>query len=387
VSVIFTWYSHQFDDRAPQSIPGPPHRNAASAPSGRDLALDMAATTKLVDIQGYTRRGDYVRTLQLRGPDGSTASVLTLGGRLLDLRTPAGRCLVLPLETVRDVEDDGAYVGVAVGRTANRIRGGCLRLGATVPELERNENEVNHIHGGRHGWDKRLFSVRASGVNWVSLYLFSPEGDQGYPSAVGVEVRYELRRGGELRVDLTTHNVGDAETITNMTVHPYFDLSGSGGREQGAALGWTMHAPRCGRYLPLDATNVPTGAIAAVDGTPYDFRAPRTIGRVTPACGGFDSFFLLDAHDPATAQMELLVTVEGDGARLDCWSNQPGFQLYTANGFSGEPPGGFARHGSIAIEPSAHVDAGNHSNFPSISLQPGQSKTQSIAFVFSDVLH
>lgn len=336
----------------------------------------------MTSIEGYTRRGDYVRTIQLLSGDDMTASVLTLGGRVVDLRLPSGRRLVLPLDSVRAVEDDGAYVGVAVGRTANRIRGGKLQLGKSGSELERNDGEVNHIHGGKNAWDKRLFSVKGSGVNWVSLYLFSPEGDQGYPSAVDVEVRYELRSGGELRVDMTTRNVGDEVTITNMTSHLYMDLSGCDGSTEGAALGWTMHAPACGRYLPLDATSVPTGAVEGVDGTRYDFLKERLIGEE------YDNFFLVNGDvEEAQRQMELLVTVRGEGVRLDCLSNQAGFQLYTSNGFpeggESKPGLGFARNGSIAIEPSAYLDAGNHPHFPSILLAPGESRTQSIAYVFT----
>lgn len=338
----------------------------------------------MASVEGYTRRGDYVRTVRLVAPDGMTASVLTLGGRVVDLRMPSGRQLTLPLASVREVEDDGAYIGVAVGRTANRIRAGRLRLGRTVSDLERNDNQVNHIHGGRHAWDKRLFSVRSRGPNWVQLYLFSPEGDQGYPSAVDVWVRYALDPGGALRVDLSTRNVGDVDTITNMTSHMYLDLSGHGGTRTDAALRWTLRAPGCGRYLPLDPTAVPTGAVETVEGTRYDFREAREIA------GQYDNFFIRDGDEPEEDRGEaLLCEVRGAGVRLEVSSNQPGFQLYTSNGFDGgeceprRPPlSGFARCGSIAIEPSAYLDAGNHSNFPTISLPPGKERTQTIVYKF-----
>lgn len=331
----------------------------------------------MASIEGYTRRGDYVRTIHLRAPDGMTASVLTLGGRLVDLRLPSGRQLALPLASVRAVEDDGAYIGAAVGRTANRIRAGRLRLNRTDSELERNDSAAaNHIHGGRHAWDKRLFSVRARGPASVDLYLFSPEGDQGYPSAVDVRVRYALAARGELRVDMETRNVGDAHTITNMTSHLYVDLSGRAGAHRDAALRWSLRAPACARYLPLDPAATPTGAVEPVAGTRYDFRAAR------PIAEEYDSFFVRDGDEPEDARAEaLLCEVRGDGVRLEVWSNQPGFQLYTANGFPADPAP-FAKCGSVAIEPSAYLDAGNHANFPTIALPPGKTRTQSIVYKF-----
>jgi hypothetical protein len=181
----------------------------------------------VLSLEGYLSNGDYATTVSIAGPDGMSASILTLGARLLDLRTPSGRGLVLPLATIEKVEADCAYIGVVVGRTANRVRDGLLCIaGKSSRELERNEDSVNHIHGGQRGWDKRIYSVRSRGASWVELYLFSPEGDQGYPSALDVTVRYELRAGGQLCIDLKTCNVGSESTVTNMTVHPYFDLSG-----------------------------------------------------------------------------------------------------------------------------------------------------------------
>lgn len=170
------------------------------------------------DIEGYTKDGNYVRTVQIEGMDGMRASVLTLGARLLDLRMPDGRPLVLSFGSVPEVEADMAYVGVAVGRTANRIRGGTLCIDDVSTKLETNEQGRNHIHGGRRAWDKRLFAVTERRKNAVELFLFSPDGDQGYPSSVEVRVRYELRGNGKLFISLSTTNVGSAPTITNMTV-------------------------------------------------------------------------------------------------------------------------------------------------------------------------
>lgn len=344
----------------------------------------------MAHVEGYTESGDYIRTVSLVGPDGMRASVLTLGGRLLDLRLPDGRCMVLPLRSVSAVEEDGAYIGVAVGRTANRIRSGRLRLGRAVSaDLELNENDTNHIHGGRRAWDKRLFSVRARGVNWVELYLFSPDGDQGYPSDVEVRVRYELRGEGRLHIDLETRNVGSTDTITNMTVHPYFDLSGNEGRLHDAVLNWKMFAPSCKHVLVLDNANLPTGEVADVNKTPFDFCSERTIGASLPDTGAFDNYLVVDGQhieeNSRSLQMQRVVSVtaEESNVKMDVETNQPGFQFYTAGAFDGSGPSGFERNGSFCVEPSGFIDAGNRDEFPSIALAPGCTKTQSVSYIFS----
>lgn len=175
---------------------------------------------KPIDITGYTSDGDFVNTIHLTSSDGMTASILTYGARLIDLRLADGRPLTLSFPSLSEIEKDPAYVGVVVGRTANRIRDGRLRRDNAFPnvQLQRNENNRNHTHGGRRGWDKRLFAVREQSKSGVELFLFSPDGDQGYPSSVEVVVRYELTGNGRITVALTTTNVGRQLSVTNMTV-------------------------------------------------------------------------------------------------------------------------------------------------------------------------
>lgn len=177
-----------------------------------------------IDINDYTQHGDYVKTIHLTSPQGMKASILTLGARLIDLRLPDNRPLSLSLTTLQQIEADQAYIGVAVGRTANRIKHGILpssRAAHSHVELQKNEEDRNHTHGGKRAWDKRLFAVRHVSKSSVDLYMFSPDGDQGYPSSVEVCVRYELRDEGQLAISLITTNVGRHQTVTNMTVRSH----------------------------------------------------------------------------------------------------------------------------------------------------------------------
>ncbi len=171
-------------------------------------------------LEGFTEDGDYARTIVITGRDGMKASILTLGARLIDLRMSDGKPLTLSFDSLEDVEADKAYVGVPVGRVANRISGGEFEIGGVKTVLEKNDGKGNHIHGGRKSWNKRIFSVEHVFENQVDLFLYSADLDQGYPSAVEVRVKYSLRGEGELLVSLRTRNVGLKPTITNMTVRP-----------------------------------------------------------------------------------------------------------------------------------------------------------------------
>lgn len=171
-----------------------------------------------------------------------------------------------------------------------------------------------------------------------------------------------------------------------MTVHPYFDLEGAGGRREGSALDWSMHIPCGGGILEVDPVGLPTGEIVEVSSTAFDFRGKRAIGAILPVSGGFDHFYVIDKHPPEDeAQMQLVATVESPRVMLEVVSNQPGFQIYTSNGFSGDPPNWFAKQGSVAIEPSQYIDAGNNGKFPSVSLAPGRTRSQRIIYKFTEL--
>ena len=163
-----------------------------------------------------------METITIVSPDGMSASILTLGARLVGLRLGDSRPLTLSFERLEQIEADDAKVGVVIGRIANRIRIARLsRYEHIDPRafLEKNDaHKLHHIHGGTTAWDKRLFAANHLSDNVVELKTFSPHGDQGYPSSVNVIVRYELRDPGQLVVTLTTTNVGAEPTVTNMTV-------------------------------------------------------------------------------------------------------------------------------------------------------------------------
>lgn len=167
----------------------------------------------LVPVKGVTRDGDRVESVSIQGPDGMCAMILPLGARVVDLRLANGKSMVRAFHTLEEVEKDEAYHNVAVGRVANRIKGG--KYGNV--ELDRN-NGKHHIHGGRRGWDKKLWNITRHTVSSLVLSLCSPHCEQGYPACVEATIIYELRGDGEFYVEFITRNLSDIDTITNMTV-------------------------------------------------------------------------------------------------------------------------------------------------------------------------
>ena len=152
-----------------------------------------------------------------------------------------------------------------------------------------------------------------------------------------------------------------------------------------------MHAPECSKFLILDNDNVPTGEVALVSGTRFDFREPRKLEEEGTPFEGYDNFFIATEERSLDAPMRSLATITGPTSikektiKMEVLSNQPGFQMYTANGFNSTCDNGFAQFGSIAVEPSGFIDAANHKHFPSIVLEPRQTRRQLISYRFTVV--
>lgn len=175
-------------------------------------------------------------------------------------------------------------------------------------------------------------------------------------------------------------------------VHPYFDLTGRSGRARDSVLDYQIVAPSCHHYLVLDDYNVPTGVIAPVEGSRFDFRKKRAIADRAEPFPGYDQYFVATGETSLDGPLQSLVTItapageHGPGMEMEVFSNQPGFQMYTANGFDGTGAGAFEKFGSIAVEPSGYIDAGNNDAFPSIALEPSETRRQLITYKFKAIL-
>ncbi|MEZ5830559.1 MAG: aldose epimerase family protein [Dongiaceae bacterium] len=337
-----------------------------------------------MSISEFGRFGDQsVQEMRLRGACGTEASVITYGAILRDLVVPIGgkkRRVVLGFRSLNGYVTGGAYIGATVGRCINRIDCGFTLDGKhyTVPA---NEGDHVHLHGGPNGFSKRVWRLVGSTDNAVTLELVSPDGDEGYPGTLTARCTYAIDRPGTLTIVLTATT--DAPTVCNLGHHSYFTLQpGSDVRDHRMMVAADF-------YTPLDRSLIPTGEVASVVDTIYDFRQLRPI-RVDGG-PGYDINFVLDqgwVQHATPDQLPVaarLVSPSGDLA-MDLSTTEPGLQFYEGIRL---PPSGEAYEGEphlpyrgLCLEPQRFPDAINHPHFSPVVLRPGETYRQVTAFRF-----
>jgi aldose 1-epimerase len=331
---------------------------------------------------GVTPDGRTVESHTLRSGGSMQVSVLTYGGIVRSIVVPDRRGelanVVLALPDLESYLNRNPYFGCITGRYANRIAGGRFSIDGVEHRLATND-PPNHLHGGRVGFDKVVWAARTipdgDGAR-LRLSHTSLDGDEGYPGSLRVEVDYLVSTDGSLRIDYGATT--DAPTIVNLTNHSYFNLAGEGaGDVYDHEL--VIHARR---YTPVDATQIPTGALEAVEGTPMDFREPRAIGdrmderfEQLAIARGHDHNYVLDREGAGLAPAARAVD-PGSGRTLEVLTTEPGIQLYAGNlldgsltGPSGRP---YGRGAGFALETQHFPDSPNRPEFPSTALRPGE---------------
>lgn len=331
---------------------------------------------------GRTADGTDVQVFTLGSEQGLQAEILTLGGTLRSLTLPLkGKRipLVLSLPDLPAYLKDTSYLGQLVGRYGNRIGGAAFELDGKRYELSRN-NGPNTLHGGVLGFGKYVWDVLDSGrgkTSFVKLGHRSPDGVNGFPGNLDVTAKISVT-GNTLTLEYEAST--DKPTPINLTWHPYFTPSGDPGRPIDE-LQLVIHA---NEYLPVNAARVPTGEIAPVAGTPFDFRKPKSVA-VPPAAshpqialtGGFDHCWVR-AKRLSTSTMARLYS-PSSGVHMSISSDLPGLQVYGAYHLRNVYPGWHA----ICLEPENFPDAPNHANFPSSILRPGTSYRCFMSYAFS----
>jgi len=330
---------------------------------------------------GRTVDGKEVEVFTLGSEPGLQAEILTLGGTLRSLTLPVGGRripLVLSFPDLSGYLKDTSYIGQLVGRYGNRIGGAAFELDGKRYELSRN-NGPNTLHGGEVGFGKYVWTVLDSGstkiMDFVKLGHRSPAGINGFPGNLDVSARIYINKN---TLGLDWEATTDAPTPINLIWHPYFTPSGDPGRPIDE-LQLRMSASH---YLPVNQARVPTGEIAPVAGTPFDFRKAKTVA-VPPAAshpqialtGGYDHCWVLDKGAKVAAELYC----PSSGVRMIVKTSLPGLQLYGAYHFKQVYPG---LHG-ICLEPENFPDAPNHANFPSSILRPGETHRSYMSFTFS----
>ncbi len=340
------------------------------------------AATARRDAAGTLADGSAVEAVTLTAANGVSARILTYGATLQSLKAPdrngAIADVLLGYDDAADYEAHPNFFGVTVGRYANRIGGGTFTLDGKSYRLPLND-KVNSLHGGKVGFDKRLWRIAAVKDGSVTMTLTSADGDQGYPGKLDVTVTYALSDDGALTI--TFGAATDKPTVVNMTNHGIFNLSGEGSPM--GALGHRLTIP-AKAITPVDAHLIPTGALRPVEGTVFDFRNGRVLaegvrdGRDPQIVvgQGYDHNFALDKGLTATPGLAARLEDPVSGRVLEVSTTEPGVQLYTGNFLDGTYVGK-GRHlyrmgDGIALEPQKFPDSPNKPDFASARVDPGK---------------
>ncbi|WP_443047075.1 aldose epimerase family protein [Streptomyces sp. NBC_00267] len=315
---------------------------------------------------------------------GTRMKVLSWGGIVQSLEIPDrhGRHadVCLGFDTIEDYVARTPYFGALIGRYGNRIAEGRFTLDGEAHQVDVNDG-VNSLHGGATGFDRQVWDVEPfteGSDTGLRLYRTSPDGEMGYPGTLDVKVTYTLTGRGDWRVDYEATT--DRATVVNLTSHVYWNLAGeSAGTVEGHEL---MIA--AARYTPTDAGLIPTGELAEVSGTPFDFREPRTIGSGLRAghvqqvrAQGYDHNWVLDKGVTAEPVHVATLRDPGSGRTLEIATDQPGLQFYSGNFLDGTLVGtggrAYRQGDALCLETQHFPDSPNQSAFPSTLLRPGQT--------------
>lgn len=338
----------------------------------------MQATTKVTkEPFGKTADGTPVEIYTLA--DGTIeARIMTYGGTVVSLKTPDRNGhvddIVQGFDSLDGYLGNEPFFGALIGRYGNRIAKGHFTLDGKTYTLPINDGP-NTLHGGTKGFDKVVWQGKEI-ENGVEFTYLSKDGDQGFPGNLKAVVRYTLV-GSDLRIDYSATT--DKDTVVNLTNHSYFNLSGQG---SGDILKQVMQI-NASHYTPVDATLIPTGKIAPVAGTPFDFRTPHVIGeridqdnQQLKYARGYDDNWVLD-NTTGKLAVAAKASDPDSGRTLEVLTTQPGVQFYTGNFLDGTLTGKqgkvYKHRYAFCLETQHFPDSPNHPNFPSTELKPGQT--------------
>jgi aldose 1-epimerase len=381
----------------------------------RRFALSVVHSVALLAIIGSIARGGEARAVADiksqrsfdkmdfgKTPDGTpveqyvlsngkmTVKIITYGAIVTEIDVPDrnGKIadVVLGFDNLEGYLGGHPYFGAATGRVANRIAKARFTLDGKEYKLAAN-NGPNTLHGGLKAFDKVVWKAAdASGASGpaVKMSYLSPDGEEGFPGNLSVNITYAVTPANELRIDYSATT--DKATPVNITNHTYFNLAGPAA---GSILGHEMMLA-ADLYTPVDDTLIPTGETASVQGTPLDFTRPRALGsRIGELKGeppGYDHNYVLRSGGKALA-LAARVTEPVSGRVLEMFTTEPAVQLYTANFLDGtlKGKGGviYKRQQAFCLEAQHYPDSVNQPKFPSTILRPGSTYTQTTIYKFS----
>lgn len=329
--------------------------------------------------------------------EGAEACITNFGGRLVSLMVPDknGKLqdVVLGFDSVQSYypENNLTDFGASIGRYANRINQGCFVIDGDTIQLPKN-NFGHCLHGGGEmgnlGWQYRVYDAEQPNDSTLVLKIVSPDGDNNFPGEVTAEVVYTLQNDNKL--DIQYKGTTTKPTIINMTNHSYFNLSGNASQP----ITDNVIMVNASGYTPVDSTYMTTGEIASVDGTPFDFQNPRTIGENIKDFdneqikngNGYDHNFVLNTKGDINVPAVELYSPES-GILLTMFTTEPGVQVYSGNFLDGSVTGKngivYNQHAGVCLESQHYPDSPNKPEWPSTRLNPGETYSSHTIYQFT----
>lgn len=358
---------------------------AAPAPSNSSKNMSIEKSSF-----GRTKTGQAVTLFTLKNAHGLVVKLIDYGATVVAVETPDknGKLenITLSFPTLEGYTQRHPYFGSTVGRYGNRIAKGKFTIDGQEYTLATN-NGPNHLHGGKVGFDAVMWKaeeVKTDDSVGVKFSYLSKDGEEGYPGNLQVTVTYSLTAADELRIDYTATT--DKATHVNLTNHNYWNL---GGASSGSILKHELMIA-ADKYLPIDATAIPTGSPAEVKGTALDFTKSTPIGeridelkKPPHETKGYDHCYVLRGQE---GKLTLAARVKdpASGRVMEISTTEPGIQLYCGNFLDGsESNGGFKQHEAFCLETQHYPDSPNQSQFPSTLLKPGQTYKSTTVHQFS----
>ena len=357
-------------------------------------------TTETENICGL-KRADFQSTIAgketdlyiLRNSEGNEVAISNYGGALVAIMVPdrnGNRANVIQgHDNINDiVNSPEPYLSTLIGRYGNRICKGRFQLHGKEYQLPIN-NGPNSLHGGLKGFNAKVWDALQMNDHTLVLKYVSPYGEEGFSGEMRTTVVYSFTDDNELVIEyMATTN---KKTIINLTSHGFFSLAGIANPTP------TIENLECeinaDFYIPIDNTSIPTGEILRVEGTPFDFRKPKTVGQDIDADNeqikngaGYDHCFVLNKKEEGELSFAARIKEPVSGRIMEVYTTEPGVQVYTdnwADGYKGQNGATFPRRSAICFEAQHFPDSPNRSYFPSVVLNPGEQYTQKTVYRFA----
>ena len=346
---------------------------------------------KREDFQAVVQ-GKETDLYTLTNAQGMEVSITNYGGSLVSIMVPDrdGNManVIQGHDCIQDcLSSPEPFLSTLVGRYGNRICRGKFTMNGKEYSLTIN-NGPNHLHGGPTGCHARVWDAEQINEQELVLRYTFAYYEEGFPGEVSMTVKYSLTNDNELVIDY--RGTTNKKTVVNMTSHGFFSLTGIGTPTPSQLD--TILTINADFYVPIDENSIPTGEIRKVEGTPFDFRTPKPVGRDIAADDeqikngtGYDHCYVLNKREPGELTLAASMIEPSTGRTMECWTTEPGVQFYSdnwADGYKGQHGATFGKHSGLCFEAQHFPDSPNRAHFPSTQLKPGEVYVQKTVYKF-----